>query len=187
MTNINLLPWREKKREKDKKFFLMILISGVISACVMVALIEFYASAMVSHQIKRNQLLENEIKMLDAQISEIKAIKQTREALISRMTIVQNLQSTRTLMVHLFDELIKVMTPGVYVTKLERKNDLVTMTGFSESNSSISDLMRNMETNDWLANPLLTEIKKIPEKQQPANNEFSLSFILKPKSVVIKS
>lgn len=181
MTRINLLPWREKQREQEKKLFTTMLLIGVIIAAVIVFLINSYASHLVSNQTARNQILQQEINALDEQIKEIKALKQIREGLISRMSIVQNLQSTRTLMVHLFDELIKVMPPGIYVTKLERKNDIVSLWGYSESNTNISILMRKIESNIWIQDPVLTEIKKMDDKKQAANNEFKLSFVLKPK------
>lgn len=181
MTEINLLPWRERKREQEKKMFTTMLLTGVTIAAVIVFLINSYASHLVSNQTARNQTLEKEITSLNDQIKEIKALKQIREGLISRMSIVQNLQSTRTLMVHLFDELIKVMPPGIYVTKLERQNDIVSVWGYTESNTNISFLMRSIESNAWIQTPVLTEIKKMNDHKQPANNEFKLSFVLKPK------
>jgi len=181
MTEINLLPWRERKREQEKKMFTTMVAVASMVAVFIVFLINYYANNLVSAQTQRNQLLQTEINHLDNEIKEIRALKQTREALISRMTIVQNLQSTRTLMVHLFDELIKVMPSGVYVTKLERKSDVVSLWGYSESNTNISNLMRNIEANGWIQNPILTEIKKNEGKKQPADNEFMLSFVLKPK------
>lgn len=181
MTQINLLPWREQKREQEKKLFTTMLLTGVVIAAVIVFLINSYATHLVNNQTVRNQTLQKEITSLDDQITEIKSLKQIREGLISRMSIVQNLQSTRTLMVHLFDELIKVIPAGVYVTKLERQNDVVSLWGYSESNTNISILMRNIESNAWIQTPVLTEIKKMEEKKQPADNEFKLSFVLKPK------
>ena len=181
MTEINLLPWRERKRETEKKLFTTMLIITAAVAAVIVFCINYYASDLVSNQTERNNLIQNEITILDQQIVEIKTLKQTREALISRMTIVQNLQSTRTLMVHLFDELIKVMPSGVYVTKMERKSDVVSLWGFSESNTNVSLLMKNIEVNEWIQNPVLTEIKKDDDKNQPADSGFILSFVIKPK------
>lgn len=182
MSNINLLPWREQKREQDKKLFTTMIIISALIAAFIVFLINYYASNLVSNQTERNQMLQKEITALDEQIKEIKTLKQIRESLVSRMAIVQNLQSTRTLMVHLFDELIKVMPAGIYVTKLERQNDIVSLYGYSESNTNISILMRSIEDNNWIQNPVLTEIKKMDDKKQPANNEFKLSFVLKPKT-----
>lgn len=184
MTHINLLPWREQKREQDKKLFTSMLLTSVIIAVVMVFLVNSYANHLITEQTERNQMLQKEIIRLDDQIKEIKGIKQVKEGLISRMSVVQNLQSTRTLMVHLFDELIKVSPSGIYVTKLERKNDTVTLWGYAESNTNISILMTNIEHDDWLQNPILTEIKKKEDKKQPANNEFKLGFVLKPKSSI---
>jgi type IV pilus assembly protein PilN len=181
MTKINLLPWREKQREQEKKLFTTMVLTGVCVAAFIVFLINSYANFLIDNQTERNQMLQKEIASLDEQIKEINSLKRIREGLISRMSIVQNLQSTRTLMVHLFDELIKVAPSGIYVTQLERTNDVVTLLGFSESNTNISILMRNIENNIWIQNPILMEIKKMDDKQQPANNEFKLSFVLKPK------
>ena len=181
MTEINLLPWRERKREQNKKMFTTMLLISVIFAAAMVFLINYYASHLVNNQRERNDILQKEIHALDDEIKEIKTLKKIREGLISRMSIVQNLQSTRTLMVHLFDELIKVMPSGVYVTKMERKSDLVSLWGYSESNANVSILMRSIENNNWIQSPTLTEIKKMEDKKQPADSEFILSFILKPQ------
>ncbi|MFA6303451.1 MAG: PilN domain-containing protein [Legionella sp.] len=181
MTEINLLPWREQKREQEKKMFTSMLLASVFVTILILLLVNYYTSNLVSNQSARNQILQDEISLLNKQIKEIKTLKQTREALISRMSVVRNLQSTRTLMVHLFDELIKVLPSGIYVTKLERQNDIVTLTGYSESNTNVSLLMTNIEINDWIQSPVLTEIKKMEEQNQPANNEFKLSFVLKPK------
>lgn len=181
MATINLLPWREKQREQDKKIFTSMLLSGVVAAAFIVFLINSYANYLVDNQTARNQMLQKEITALDNDIKEIRTLKKVREGLISRMSIIQNLQSTRTLMVHLFDELIKIVPSGLYVFKLERKQDLVTLWGYSESNTNISILMRNIENDAWLQVPVLTEIKKMDESTKAANNEFSLSFLLKPR------
>lgn len=180
MTQINLLPWREKKREQEKKWFTSMLGGGVLLAAGIVFLMYLYVNSLVDNQTERNNLLQKEIAVLDKQIIEIKALKQVREGLISRMLIIKNLQATRTLLVHLFDELIKITPDGLYVYKLERKNDVITLWGYSESNTAISILMRNIENDVWLQNPLLTEIKKIDDSKEAANSEFSLSFSFKP-------
>lgn len=179
MTEINLLPWRELKREHEKKEFNLFLIIGMIAAILIVVLINFYANRLVEHQRQRNQLLENEIKQLEVKIKKIEDIKTLRQALIARMTIIQNLQATRALSPRLFDELVRIIPNGVYLTQVEREGDNITMLGYAESNSNISELMRNIERNQWIQNPNLTEIKKIKEAERQVNNEFKLSFILR--------
>lgn len=180
MAHINLLPWREKQREQETKLFIAMLLSGIVVALFLVFILYSYSLHLIDNQTERNNMLQKEITILDEQTKEIKSLKQVKAALISRMSVIQNLQSIRTLMVHFFDELIKIMPPGVYVYQLERKNDVVTLSGYSESNTNISILMRNIESNAWIQTPVLMEIKKMDGNTQPANNDFKLNFILKP-------
>ncbi|QMT59645.1 PilN domain-containing protein [Legionella sp. PC997] len=190
MTQINLLPWRELKREQEKKLFMTMLLLCIVLSAFIVFLINSYASGLVSNQTTRNEMLQKEINDMDAQIKEIKNLKKTKELLISRMSIVQHLQSTRTLMVHLFDELINVIPAGVYFTQINGKNDVITVIGYAESNTFVSILMRNIENNEWLHDPVLSQIKREDQdkdknkdnnKQESAENEFKLTFVLAPQ------
>lgn len=181
MTEINLLPWREKKREREKKQFTGYLAIGLITAMVIVFLINYYTISLIDEQTTRNQVLKKEIARLDAQIKDIRSLKKLRSALIARMKIVQNLQETRILTVRLFDEIVKIMPDGVYLNQMSRVNDKVTVLGYSESNSNISKLMRNIQQSVWIQDPQLTEIKKTKDVQESNSNEFKLSFIVKPK------
>lgn len=190
MTEINLLPWRELKREQEQKQFNTILVAMVLIAIGVVLLMNYYANSLIDNQTSRNQRLQKEITIFDRQIGEIKKLKQEREAFISRMTVVQELQTTRPLTVHLFDELICVMPEGVYINKVSRIGRDITLLGYATSNTSVSDLMRNIEKNQWIQLPVLTEIRKTKEKNKSNGpvlknenpNEFVLSFILKKKS-----
>lgn len=180
MTDINLLPWRELKREQEKKQFTVYLFVSFLAAIVVVFLLNYYANSLINAQTDRNKRLEREVELLNKQIAEIKGLKKIRQALIARMTVIQSLQATRTLTVHLFDELIKIMPDGVFLSHLERTGDKVVLLGYAESNTNISQLMRNIDNNTWIDNPELTEIKKSEESKQLEQNAFKLSFVLRP-------
>lgn len=181
MTDINLLPWREARREKEKKEFNAYLALAVALAAFIVFLMNLYANSMITEQTSRNAILENEIKLLDKQLVEIKKLKELRQALITRMTIVQNLQATRTLTVRMFDELIRVLPDGVFLTQIEREGNKITLYGYAEANSNISELMRQIENNQWIKKPELTEIKKAEESESIKDKTFKLSFTLGSK------
>lgn len=72
------------------------------------------------------------------------------------------------------------MPSGIYLTKVEGKNDILSVTGYTESNTYVSILMKNIEINEWIHSPVLSEIKK-EDRQEPANNEFKLNFVLAPQ------
>lgn len=182
MSEINLLPWREAKREREKKEFAIFAGIGLGIALVLVFLINMYANNLIEYQTQRNRLLEEEITRLTRQIKEIKELKKVRSALIARMNIVKNLLASRVLTPRLLDELVKIMPNGIYLTEVKRENNKVTLTGYSESNSMISRLMRNIEGTKWFQSPKLSEIKKSKEKQTQSEKTFQLSFIVGPKT-----
>lgn len=182
MTDINLLPWREAKREQEKKLFIIILCAGFFSSVIFVMLFNYCVARLGDAQSQRNQRLKNEIALLDKSLKTIANLKKERLILIARMQVVEELESTRPLTIHLFDEVIKIMPPGVVINKIERQGNNVTILGNAESNSNISEVMRNIEKSEWIQDPELTEIKKSTEVKQALDNEFKLSFVLKKDS-----
>jgi type IV pilus assembly protein PilN len=178
MTQINLLPWRERKRVQDKKIFISMFLGCGVFAIFIVFLINYYASLLVGNQAVRNKMLQNEINRIDTQLKEIDHLKKIREMLRSKMSIVHHLQSARILMVHLFSELIQVIPSGIYLTQLEGKQNKISVIGYAKSNVYISMLMKNIENNEWLHDPILHEIKR-EGKQQSAG--FKLTFLLAPQ------
>jgi len=190
MTDINLLPWREKRREEKKRGFIILLMLGVAMACLVTFGIYYYSTELILEQTARNQRLKDKITIYENRIKEISGLKKLRQALVSRMMVVQNLQVTRTLTVRLFDEVIKIMPDGAYLTHIDRVKDKITVKGFAESNTNISEMMRKIEASSWIQHPQLTEIKKSEDGSKDASqlkeqdkNEFNLSFILKPKTM----
>lgn len=186
MTTINLLPWREQLREEQKKQFLTIFGIALVVSVLIVVGMHMTMSNSISHQKARNKMIEQEIALLNRKIAEIKNLKKEKESLIARMNIIQELQTSRPLSVHLFDSLVKIIPDGVHVSDIQRENYTVTMIGAAESNSQVSNLMRNISASDWLKKPNLSQIKTVKDDKkanEPAYKEFTLKFFIrKPKS-----
>ncbi len=177
MATINLRPWREERRERLKKEFLQ--ITGLFAAA---ALGIWFASHLaingwVGSQQSRNQMLQSEIASLDKKAKEIQELKAKKADLVDRMKVIQGLQGTRPMIVHIFDELAKVVPDGVFYTKVERKGTKIFVEGTAESNQRVSTLMRNIEDSAWFASPNLTKVvanTKVGEQ----GNDFTLVFDL---------
>lgn len=184
MISINLLPWREQQRKREKQQLQIMILAGLVFACIVVFLLDCYANHILQRQIHRNQQLQAELTRCDEQIKTIAGLRQERQSLINKMKIIQGLQLSRVLSIHLLDELIQILPEGVYLNQLDRFEDKVTLLGYAQSNTQISRLMRNISTNHWLHDPILTEIKKTEDvggldSEQHEENEFKLSFILR--------
>ncbi|HEX5046959.1 MAG TPA: PilN domain-containing protein [Gammaproteobacteria bacterium] len=155
MPRINLLPWRTELRQKRKKEFLTALLGAVLVAGLLVYVSKLGVQAQTSGQLRRNDILTEEIAKLDKQISEIKELENKRERLRARINVIDQLQRSRPEVVHLFDELVNAMPEGVNLTQITQANNRVDLSGIAQSSSRVSALMRNIDASPWLADPHL--------------------------------
>jgi len=173
-TRINLLPWREmRRREQDRQ-----LLSIAVGAWILTGVILFYAhvhvSALIETQSKRNEFLNKEIAQVEQEIKEIAELKKQRQDLIARMNVIYQLQGDRTRVVRVFDELVRRLPEGVYLTSLKNTGDKLLMQGVAQSNARVSALMRSLSGSDWFATPEL-EVINVKEKGSDRVSEFALS------------
>ena len=159
MTRINLLPHREWARQEKKQafgfsLFLMALLAGAI-----VGLVYFQMNAKIDYQLSRNKFINDEISKLDKQIAEISDLKKVRRSLLERMEVIQDLQSSRPSIVHLFTEIVATVPNGVFLKTLEQTGTNLLVTGEAESNARVSTYMRNLDKSEWLKEPILSIIE----------------------------
>lgn len=159
MARINLLPWRETRRQEQQKEYFTLMGMAAALCGVVVLLTHFEINGRVGHQLDRNQFITNEIKILDGRIEQIKKLDSTRQALIERMDVIQNLQAARPGVVHLFDELVKTLPEGVYLSSVKQSDNNLQISGHAESNARVSSYMRKIEDSEWLASPSLGVIE----------------------------
>lgn len=158
MSGLNLLPWREKAREQRKKQFFALLGFSAALAAAMVFLGHTYMQSSIDHQKQRNNLLRNEIKALDQQIERIKKLDATKQALLGRMQVIEDLQGTRPAIVHLFDEMATALPGGMYLEHLKQNGSKVSVVGKAESNARVSSYMNRLDRSPWLSSSNLNII-----------------------------
>ncbi|MGD2052690.1 MAG: PilN domain-containing protein [Gammaproteobacteria bacterium] len=159
MANINLLPWREElRREKTRQFVSMTGFSVFLTIAV-IALVHFMISSQISYQQNRNKILTDEIAQLDIALKEIEGLEETKEKLLSRMDIIQSLQQKRPQIVHLFDEIVRTVPEGIFLTGIKQTGNNIEINGVAESNGRVSAYMRNIDSSEWMSTPKLTVIE----------------------------
>ncbi|PCI23276.1 MAG: pilus assembly protein PilN [Piscirickettsiaceae bacterium] len=159
MAKINLLPWREDLRQQRQNDFLVMLGIGLAAASVLMIMVHVTYNGMTENQNNRNQYLQREIVVFDKKIKEIKALGKTKRQLISRMEVIQRLQSSRPEIVHMFDQLAKTVPEGVYLTKFSQQGKSLNISGNAQSNTRVSAYMRSLEKSPWLKGADLNIIK----------------------------
>lgn len=177
MARINLLPWREQLREERKQRFLVALGGVLVVSAGLVFLAGQYLNSAIEQQTARNEFVRKEIAVLDARIKEISELKTRREQLLERMKIIQDLQGNRPIIGRVFDQLVRTLPDGVYFNELKMTGKSIAIIGAAESNNRVSNLMRNLDSSDWLKEPNLTEVKAITAGAVDQANEFRLTVL----------
>ena len=155
MPRINLLSWRESERKRKRQEFFLSLFAAVATAGLVTLLGYWQMTAAIQHQEDRNALLKGEIAELDKQIEEINGLDAQKQRLLARMEIIETLQRSRPEIVHVFDEIVRVLPEGVYLTYLKQTGSKFELRGVAQSSTRVSSFMRNIEGSEWLAEPSL--------------------------------
>lgn len=170
---INLLDWRQERRDRFKKQFLILLGLGAGAALALVIFVYLLATQAVEHQQARNDYLKQQIAETEKKIKEIQDLAKTKANLLARMRVIEQLQSSRSAMVHFFDEIVNTLPDGVTLTGIKQVGPNVTLEGVAESNGRVSTYMKNLENSQWFDVPKLVVIKT-SEKDKTRKSEFTL-------------
>jgi type IV pilus assembly protein PilN len=179
MAKINLLPWRAELRRQRRTEFLTLVGLCALGAAAVWGAVHLQFQEMIAFQGERNSYLKTEIAKLDKQIKEIQELEKEKERLIARMKAIEGLQTSRPIIVHLFDEMVTSLPDGVYLKEITQRGKLIEVKGVAESNARVSSFMRNIEKSEWLKNPKLEIIQTSDDKNRRIAN-----FTLKAEQII---
>ena len=177
MIRINLLPHREIKRKARQQQFSVLAGITLFLGILTVGTVHLMITGQIEHQESRNTYMTKQIAVLDKQIDEIKKIRAQTEELLARKKVVETLQDNRSDVVHLLDQLVRLLPDGVYLQSIKQSNQVINLAGYAQSNARVSTLMRKLESSPWLGSPSLVEIKA-SQVNQSRLNQFNLNVTL---------
>ena len=177
MSNINLLPWREARALRQKKQFgVMLGIFLAITASLGFAA-DWLVKQQISHQQQRNQRLLQEMTILDAQLGEIRLLKERRKELIDRMQLIEQLQMRRNLPVRLFNQLPSLVPNGVYLNTLALQSNRIDVNGKTEAYGRVASMMRRIDGSGWLSQSQISTIFAA-DVAPVSPSQFSMMFLV---------
>jgi type IV pilus assembly protein PilN len=159
MPRINLLPWREAQRKERKLAFVVALGVAALAAGVTAFAAYLLYGSMIDAQQHRNNELRAAIKTLDKEIEEINSLESAKQKFIARMEIIEKLQRSRPEIVHVFDEIVRTLPEGVYLTSVKQNGMRLKFEGIAQSSTRVSSFMRNIDGSQWLRNPELEVVQ----------------------------
>ena len=174
MVKINLLPWREERRQQlTKEFYILLGIGGTIAAAIVAGIFWMY-SQNIDFQKQRNARIKSEMAIIEKEIIEIKGLEKLRDNLLARKKVIEELQANRTQMVHLFDELVKTIPNGVFLQNIKQNGNTVSLEGYAQSHSRVSAYMRQLEQSEWFGIPVNVEYIRADDSYDTHEQKFKL-------------
>jgi type IV pilus assembly protein PilN len=162
MPRINLLPWREQERKVRRREFAVAIGGAAIAAIIFVGGGKLLYASWTDSQNAKNNLLKKEIQKLDSQIADIQSLEQQKARLVARMEIIERLQRKRPEIVHLFDEMVKTVPDGIYLTSIKQSGKKLEIHGIAQSSTRVSTFLRNVDSSTWMDNPVLQVVEAAP-------------------------
>ncbi len=172
MPRINLLPWREQQRKTRRREFGLAAGAAVLAGIMCALGGKLMYSNWIDTQTEKNELLQKEINKLDVQIGDIMDLEDRKQRLVARMEIIEKLQRSRPEIVHLFDEIVRTVPDGVYLTSIKQTGKKLEIHGIAQSSTRVSTFMRNIDASTWMANPVLQVVEAT--KDGTGSSRFTL-------------
>ncbi len=173
MAHINLLPWRAKLRKERQRQFISTAGLSIVLVGLVMLVVHLHIAGLIETQNGRNEFLNKEIAELDKRIKEIKEMESTKAKLLARMNVIDQLQSSRPIVVHRMDEMVRMVPEGVHLTKFEHRNGSIALQGVAQSNARVSAYMRNLDGSPWFGDPKLNVIQT-KEQDHSRISEFTM-------------
>ena len=153
MRRINLLPWREERRQKRQRDFVVHLVLTALVAVAVAFGIHSYMQAQIEHQQERNAYLEDVIEDLDRQIQAINDLKKRKAELTARMEVIEKLQSSRPTIVHLMEAFVSTLPDGVQLTSASVSNDQkISIQGKADAQARVAAYLRRLNSAEYIGN-----------------------------------
>lgn len=159
MIRINLLA---VDRERTKR---RALIPAAHRVTIAASLILIGATLIIGWwfwSIKRtSQQLDEDIAKAEAETQQLRSVLaqvqkfETRKAqLQQRVSLIEQLRRGQGSPVHLLDEVSKAVPERLWLTELQQKGDVLTMSGVATSLQGLSDFVANLESSAWVVRPV---------------------------------
>ena len=155
---VNLLPWRERSRQRKRRRFLSILAASVILSLALLLAIDRQLAGSTTIHLSEIQRLRMEISLLGEHGEEAGRLLREQENAALHMQALNNLQLSRQAPAVVLSELFAHLPAAAYFRRLERSGSNLRLEGMTESHAAIAELMRNLASSAWFPDVQLDDV-----------------------------
>ena len=186
LIEINLLPYRELKEQKQKKQFQSLMVLAGIIGVALCVLVYLGLTAMISDQNNRNGTLTTGIQALDKEIEEINRLTEIKNNFLQRKQKVEELDNKRFEGARIIDSVNQLVPDGAYLTELkggDSNNGQLSkeyiLIGKAISDNKVAMFMNALPSTGVFEQPELVGIEKSDDGQK-----FTLKSVLVENQII---
>ncbi len=184
--SINLLPWRDVKRQAHKKRFVYLLILGGFIALTIQWGTGRYLGHQAEIQQQRIDFLNEHIAALDKQIVSLQQAEQQHQDLVARLETVESLQRKRNKTTQFMDLVPQLIPEGVYVDNMSMNGHDIVITGISDSTARLATMLDLLEHASDIADVEMHSIVSGSYRFNKQFQSFKVSFLFDGSSANVK-
>lgn len=156
---INLLPWREWRRQRSVRQFQGLLLAAVLLGAVIVMLLDWHAGSRLAQQGQANATLRDAIAGLEGPLAELADLVAQGDALLERAQGLEAVQHAASPGAHVLGPLATQVPQGLQLTLLTLEGTALRLEGVAQGRAAATQLLRNLGQVPGLAEVRLQEVK----------------------------
>lgn len=174
MLRVNLLPWRERLRDRRARFWQRFLLLGLTIGALSLFIANLLSQQEIQRQAQTLSALGDYRTALQSQLEKVKALEGEYRA-AERLNLQTRQRFSRSLQyVGLLQQLSQVMPQDVWATQLSQNAATMTLEGRSTRYEEILTLSRALPHDALFPQILLREVRQLPAEDL----SFSLNATL---------
>ncbi len=160
---VNLLPWRRRRRQRQRNVFVGQLLATAVSAAAAIGAMEFVLEGRVDDRKRRQLAVREQIRGFDERIAELDVERRGHDDLRARFQHLRQLWRDRAIAVGVLDALAQTLAVGAHYTAIAKRGNVLSVQGVAAGNDRVAQLMGNLGASHWFDEPRLQRIGNTPE------------------------
>ena len=155
----NLQPWREQRREEQRKSFIYATV-GIIAICAAALGADYWLQTnYLEQQQAAVSRLESDIAKLATAKKEVERLRKLNEQVNQQIDVIQALQAERGFVTEMLDYIAQNTPETVFLDSIDYKSGKVIVTGVASSDGGVAQFIRNMDKFQYFSKVALDNIK----------------------------
>lgn len=158
---INLLPWREGRRERRRRRWRVMLLCALLIGVAAGYAVERYYAARLDAQQRRHALIERHAEALKPAVLAVERQQARVDELERRQAALRKRLDRRTDILSTFNGLVATRVEGVRYSVLEQREGLLMLHGSVDSHRRIAAQLQALEASPIFEAPSLSEVEPL--------------------------